>query len=199
MPVIPSEHEFLESDYKKFLDKYREIHSTEFYMETYPGLDVEIETEGWNKFMLRNMNRALELYDPTYVLQKYIEIALDSPRYICQNEGEEPVRLVKLCLSAGASFPDHMLFSPKYQNEGDVEDEVQNHNIRALLIHNFKDFIQFPDEWRDLPAVSWEESYKDGDDDDPDTAIRIILSNLKYEVKLLSDRDGLCPSLLSDE
>lgn len=178
MPVVPSEQEFLESDYKKFLDKYQEIYSTEFYMETYPGLDVEIDTEGWKVYMSRNMNEALECYDATFVLRKYMKTALDSSRYICEDGGAECVHLVRLCLNAGARFPSDILFSLKYPNEGDVEDEIQNHNIRAVLIHNFKEFISFPNGWNDIPAVSWEEA------DDNDDA---VLSNLKYQVELLSD------------
>lgn len=179
MPAIPSNREFLGSDYKKFLDKYHEIYNTEFYMETYPGLDVELETEGWKQYMTRNMNEALECFDATFVLEKYINIVLDCQRYICENQ-EEFVRLIQICLDAGATFPSDMVFAPKYPDEGNLEDEIQNHYVRAVLIHNFRDFITFPNEWNDLPAVSWEDAIGICD---KETLNRAVFSNLKYEVE----------------
>lgn len=170
------------NEFRTFLEKFEAINRSLDCIMDIPGFEVELNEVGWDKFQIDAVKKALNSFEPAFVLDELMKSIFTCGRI---HDGIDLfVTFVGLCLAKDTSdatrrLLNHRLFSLLSPNDKDIDYEAHPHCIWSAIINKFRSIIVFPEEWDEIVPKYWE--YRN--DSETVDFRYIVLSNLKYLVE----------------
>ncbi len=149
--------------------------STEYYGETYPLYQEQHESV--DNVDVKIVDRLLkDGLDPQEGLDGFIEAVLDGSRYAA--EFDDMGRIITLFLRSGATPNMNRLFQLRYPEEDSFEDEIQEYEVRGILIDLLSKYVDTSlYNWASIDATHWEDIDEEVIEEDYQKACYMMLKH----------------------